>query len=85
MTAVLSTLRGVIHGKTIELAEEAGLPDGQEVAVSLRPVEPGQPPLPAGEGLRRAFGGWAEDAEELDQFLAWNRQQRKINRPEIDP
>ncbi len=85
MTAVLSALRGVIHGKLIELAEEAGLPDGQEVTVSLKPVEPSETPLPAGEGLRRSFGGWAEDAEELDQFLEWNRQQRKINRPEIDP
>ena len=85
MTAVLSALRGVIHGKLIELAEEAGLPDGQEVTVSLNPVEPSETPLPPGEGLRRSFGGWAEDAEELDQFLEWNRQPRKINRPEIDP
>jgi hypothetical protein len=85
MTAVLSALRGVIHGKLIELAEEAGLPDGQEVTVSLKPVEPSETPWPPGEGLRRSFGGWAEDAEELDQFLEWNRQQRKINRPEIDP
>ncbi len=84
MTEVLSTLRGVIHGKMIQLAEEAGLPDGQEVSVSLKPVEPGETPWPPGEGLRRAFGGWAEDAEELDQFLEWNRQQRKMNRPEIE-
>lgn len=84
MIAVLSTLRGVIHGKMIELAEEAGLPDGQEVTVSLKPVERSETPWPPGEGLRLAFGGWAEDAEELDQFLEWNRQQRKINRPEIE-
>jgi hypothetical protein len=74
----------VIHGKMIELAEESGFPDGQEVTVSLRPVEPSETPWPPGEGLRRAFGGWAEDAEELDQFLEWNRQQRKIDRPEIE-
>ena len=29
-------------------------------------------------GLRRSFGGWAEDAEELDKYLEWNRQQRKM-------
>jgi uncharacterized protein (DUF433 family) len=33
-------------------------------------------------GLRRSFGGWAEDAGELDQYLQWTRQQRKISRRE---
>jgi uncharacterized protein (DUF433 family) len=28
------------------------------------------------EGLRRSFGGWAEDAEELDKYLKWCRQHR---------
>ena len=35
-------------------------------------------------GLRRSFGVWAEDADELDKYLEWNRQQRKISRREID-
>jgi uncharacterized protein (DUF433 family) len=35
------------------------------------------------EGLRRSFGGWVEDAEELDEYLAWTRQQRTARRPEI--
>jgi hypothetical protein len=77
--------RGVVHGKTIELDEETGLPDGQEVSVLVQPVKPDEQRLSPGEGLRRAFGGWAEDAEELDAFLAWNRQQRKMSRPEITP
>lgn len=77
--------RGVVHGKTIELDEETGLSDGQEVNVLVQPVEPGEQRLPPGEGLRRAFGGWAEDAEELDAYLEWNRQQRKMSRPEIAP
>ena len=37
------------------------------------------------EGLRKSFGGWAEDAEGLDKYLEWNRQQRELSRPEIDP
>jgi len=77
--------RGVVHGKTIELDEETGLSDGQEVNVLVQPVETGEQRLPPGEGLRRAFGGWAEDAEELDAYLEWNRQQRKMSRPEIAP
>jgi uncharacterized protein (DUF433 family) len=37
----------------------------------------------APEGLRRSFGGWAEDAGELDEYLDWTRQQRKVRRPEV--
>jgi hypothetical protein len=35
-------------------------------------------------GLRRSFGAWADETEELDKYLEWNRQQRNINRPEIE-
>jgi hypothetical protein len=41
--------------------------------------------LAPGEGLRRSFGTWAEDAEELDAYLASNRERRKIGRPGIEP
>jgi hypothetical protein len=37
-----------------------------------------------GEGLRRAFGAWTDASEELDRYLEWNRQQRKVGRPEIE-
>jgi hypothetical protein len=80
-------LRGVIHGKTIELDREPGLPDGQEVEVTvtvLRAPDHGEG-LPAGEGLQRSFGAWAEDAVELDEYLEWSRRQRKIGRPELEP
>jgi uncharacterized protein (DUF433 family) len=36
------------------------------------------------EGLRRSFVGWAEDAEDLDEYLDWTRQQRKLKRRELD-
>ena len=36
------------------------------------------------EGMRGSFGGWAEDADELDQYLEWTRQQRKLGRREIE-
>jgi len=35
--------------------------------------------------IRRSFGGWADDADELDQFMKRNRQQRKLSRREIEP
>ncbi len=33
--------------------------------------------------MRRSFGAWANDAEELDKYLEGNRQQRKMRRKEI--
>lgn len=143
-----TSLRGVVHGRTIELAQEPGLPDGQVVSVEIEPVAERPPTaspsaeapppwwlgrlevnpvvvpgrlvikgtrLPAealvalleggrteqevlgahpeltvediaavreyakvSPGLRRSFGAWAEDAEEFDNYLEWNRQQRKV-------
>ena len=134
-------LRGVIHGRTIELEQEPELPDGQRVSIQVQPeestpkwlerftvdpsialgklliqgtglfaedlvrsVEVGHsdhelrrlhPELTAEdvdavrqyakvpEGLRRSFGGWAEDAEELDKYLEWTRQNREIKSREF--
>lgn len=84
MTNGPALLNGIIHGRTIELQQESGLPDGQKVLVTLQAL-PDAGKLPPGEGLRRAFGACADEAEDLDKFLEWNRQQRKINRPEIEP
>jgi uncharacterized protein (DUF433 family) len=138
----MATIYGVIHGKTIELEREPGLPQGQRIAVDVRPLDeppawlerfqvdlalnPGKlvvkgtqllvedlvqlvedgrddedlrrahPALSAAdleavrnyarvpEGIRRSFGGWADDAEELDEYLGWTRQQRKLRRREIE-
>ena len=83
----MTHVRGTIHGKLIELSEETGLPDGQEVTVFLQPTaEPTDAqPLPPGEGLRRAYGAWAEDAERLEEYLRWNARQRELSRPEREP
>jgi len=82
----MTQVRGTIHGKLIELSEETGLPDGQEVTVFLQSTEkPAQQPVPPGEGLRLAFGAWAEDADGLDEYLQWNARQRELSRPEIEP
>ncbi len=51
-------LRGVIHGKLIELEQDAGLPGGQLVAVTLEtlPATTTIPNADARESLRRAAG-----------------------------
>ena len=77
--------RGILHGKTIELEQEPGLPEGQPVSVTDQPVSSEASRLQPGEGIRRSAGGWAEDAKELDEYLKLVRQQRKVNRPEIEP
>ena len=33
-----TAMKGIVHGKTIELDEEPGLPDGQEVSVTVEPL-----------------------------------------------
>jgi hypothetical protein len=80
----MRTLRGVVHGKAIELEEESGLPDGQEVAVTIKPIPRPEDTAPEVlAALQRAAGSWADDIAGLDDYLEWNRRQRKAQRREI--
>jgi hypothetical protein len=83
MSNTPTVFRGVIHGRFIELEAEAGLADGEAVAVTLQSLQEPGGRLAPGEGIRRSAGGWADDAAELDEYLAWNRERRKIGRREI--
>ncbi len=69
-------VRGVVRGKTIELEQAPDLPEGLVVSVVLRPA------VSASEGLRRAFGAWAEDSEGFDEFLEGIYRDRDDDRPE---
>jgi hypothetical protein len=84
----MELLRGIMHGRTIELESELGLPDGQPVTVVVQPenasVGENSTTL-SGASLRRAFGAWREDAKDVDEFLEWNRSQRRTDRSEIAP
>jgi len=79
-----TSLKGTVHGRTIELESRLGFPDGQQVTVTVRLVPPQETaeedPLAA---LKRAAGSWSDDPDGLDRFLERNRQQRKISRREI--
>jgi hypothetical protein len=84
MSITPTVLRGTVRGKTIELEAESGLPDGQQVAVTLEPAPQQTAGDSALEALKRAAGGWSDDDPEgLERFLEWNRQQRKVKRREI--
>lgn len=48
---------GVIHGKTIQVSEDLGLAEGQEVEITVRTVPVAHARQP-GEGLLRTEGRW---------------------------
>lgn len=70
------TLHGIVHGKTIELDEDLGVAQGQEVEVLVTIIEPKKK---WGDGIRRSAGGWANHPE-LDGVMQKIHQQRKLER-----
>lgn len=52
------TVKGKIHGTTIELKEPVLLPDGTEIEIQIR--------VDRLSHLEQAFGGWRDDPQ-LDQ------------------
>lgn len=83
MSSEAITCRGIVHGRTVEFQSDIGLPEGQVVEATLQPIADSER-LPAGEGIRRSAGAWADDAEGLEEFLEWNRQQRKVSRRNLE-
>jgi hypothetical protein len=78
------TVKGVVRGKIIELERAPGIPDGQQVTVTVEPAgESAQ--APSGQGIQRSAGTWFDDPKGLDEYLEWNRQQRKLARRELEP
>jgi len=70
------TLRGTVHGKNIELNEDPGVAEGQEVELQMRVV----PPTGTwGEGILRSAGGWA-NYPEMDAVMERIHQERKRER-----
>jgi hypothetical protein len=66
---------GKVHGKTIELDEDLGVAEGQEVEVQVKVVAHTKK---WGEGLRRCAGALANDwTEEDDRILEAIQQERK--------
>lgn len=67
------TIKGVIHGRIVELAEDPKFPDGGEVEVIVHPVQ--APRLKRKAGCRSA-GVWA-DFPEMDEIMAEVQRERK--------
>jgi len=77
MSVTKILLKGVVRGKTIELDQELGLPDGEEVSVAVQPL------LPPGEGIRQSAGAWADAGPELDNWLEEMQRSRQQDRSEL--
>ncbi len=67
------TLHGKIHGRTVELEEDPGVPEGQEVEVQVRIVQPARK---WGDGILRSAGGWV-DYPEIDAIMEKIHSDRK--------
>ena len=73
-------LHGRVRGRTIELDEELGVADGQEVEIQIQLVTARK----WGEGILRSAGGWAEHPE-MDDIMEKLYQERKLERsPQMD-
>ena len=72
-------VHGKVHGRTIELDEDLGLVDGQEVEVRVI-----SPEKKWGEGILCSAGGWANNPE-MDAIMEQIHQDRKMERlPQMD-
>jgi hypothetical protein len=75
------TIRGKVHGKIIELDEDLGVAEGQEVEVQVKVIP--KSTRTAGEGFLRTEGALAND-EEWDDIMEEIYKARKEDRqPEI--
>ena len=71
------TIHGKVHGRTIQLDEDLGVADGQEVEVQIT-ITP-KPTRKTGEGFLRTEGALADD-EEWDGIMEEIQRDRKLER-----
>jgi hypothetical protein len=69
-------IQGTITGKTIQLDDDPGLPEGEAVEVVLRQVVPALKKPAWGEGIRRSAGACA-DVPGFDEAFAQIERERK--------
>ncbi len=78
MSDTAESFQGILDGQSIKLDRPPSFPDGSKVNVIVRKSK-----LTATEReakLKELFGGCSEDAAELDSYMQWNQEQRRMNR-----
>ena len=73
------TFHGKVHGKTIVLDEDPGLPDGQSVEVRIM-IKEASPERPWGEGIRRSAGIMADNPQG-DEIMDEIQRDREGGKP----
>jgi hypothetical protein len=74
------TFHGKVHGRTIEVDEDIGVPDGQVVEVQVKVLPPARK---WGEGILRTAGALADDPY-WDAIMEEIHKARKLERrPQI--
>jgi hypothetical protein len=73
---MIRTMHGKVHGRTIELDEDPGVAEGQDVEVRMKVIEP---PRKWGEGILRTAGALADDPY-WDGIMEEIYKARKIER-----
>ncbi|HET6426232.1 MAG TPA: hypothetical protein VFG20_21250 [Planctomycetaceae bacterium] len=71
-------LDGVVSGRSITLDQDPGVPDGTRITVVIQPQK-ATTAMARMEDLP-GFGALSGKAEELDEFDAWCREQRRAER-----
>jgi predicted DNA-binding antitoxin AbrB/MazE fold protein len=74
------TMRGIIHGKTIELLQNPGLEDGYRVEVEIRPLASREEQIAA---LKRIAGSMADDPEFEAIMEEIQRERKAVLLPEV--
>jgi hypothetical protein len=72
------TIHGKVHGRTIELDEDLGVAEGQEVEVQVRVIS--KIARTPGEGFLRTAGALADDTE-WDSIMEQIHRERKGGKP----
>lgn len=78
------TIHGRVHGRTIELDEDLGVAEGEEVEVQVRVVP--RPSRRPDEGLLRSEGALADDPEWddiMDEIYRARKQERRPPIPDL--
>ena len=78
---MIKTFHGKAHGRTIELDEDMGIAEGQDVEIQVK-VVPGERTW--GDGILRTAGALADDPE-WDAIMEEVHQARKLERrPQLE-
>lgn len=70
------TIRGTVHGRRIEVDEDLGVPDGQQVEIQVKAIPETRT---WGEGILRTAGALADDPH-WDAIMDEIYQARKVER-----